>query len=247
MATEPQAGTVVSSAALAKHFDCVPFYIRKLVEQGVIERRSDGRFDQDACRPKYFAHLREERQRSPKSAADTEFTAAKAELIWIRIAEKKRVLVLQSDVDELIDSVMGVILPALAGLPAHGVRRVAILRPAATSSAPCPRYAPRCPTSRSGRRTKQASQTIKHLRDSQGIGGGSCRREKLPPHYAVSHSVVGNEIKSKVRAKIGACPKKPERMRRSRQTMTRRDGRPSVLRPVQFPQQPCWQAVEAWV
>jgi len=119
MAIEPQAGTVVSSAALAKHFDCVPSYIRKLVEQGVIERRSDGRFDQDACRSKYFAHLREERQRSPKSAADTEFTAAKAELIRIRIAEKKRVLVLQSDVDELIDRVMGVILPALAGLPAR--------------------------------------------------------------------------------------------------------------------------------
>jgi hypothetical protein len=72
IATEPQAGAVVSSAALAKHFDCVPSYIRKLVEQGVIERRSDGRFDQDACRSKYLAHLREERQRSPKSAADTE-------------------------------------------------------------------------------------------------------------------------------------------------------------------------------
>jgi hypothetical protein len=40
-------------------------------------------------------------------------------LIRIRIAEKKRELVLQSDVDELIDSVMGVILPALAGLPAR--------------------------------------------------------------------------------------------------------------------------------
>ena len=31
-----------------------------------------------------------ERRQSAKSAADTEFTAAKAELIWLRIAEKKR-------------------------------------------------------------------------------------------------------------------------------------------------------------
>jgi hypothetical protein len=42
-----KADALVSSAALARHFDCVPAYIRKLVEQGVIERRGDGRFDMD--------------------------------------------------------------------------------------------------------------------------------------------------------------------------------------------------------
>ena len=52
-------------------------YITKLVEQGVIERRADGRFDQDQCRAKYIAHLRAEHQRSPRSAADAEFTSAR--------------------------------------------------------------------------------------------------------------------------------------------------------------------------
>ena len=47
----------------------------------MIERRADGRFDQDQCRAKYIAHLRAERQRSPRSAADAEFTSAKSELI----------------------------------------------------------------------------------------------------------------------------------------------------------------------
>jgi hypothetical protein len=68
-------------------------YITKLVEQGVIERRADGRFDQDQCRAKYIAHLRAEHKRSPRAAADAEFTAAKAELIRIRILEKKKALI----------------------------------------------------------------------------------------------------------------------------------------------------------
>jgi hypothetical protein len=42
-----EAPALVSSAPLAKYSDCVPAYIRKLVEQGVIERRGDGRFDMD--------------------------------------------------------------------------------------------------------------------------------------------------------------------------------------------------------
>jgi hypothetical protein len=62
----------------------VAAYVRKLVERGVIEKKSNGRYDLDACRSKYLAHLRAERKLSPKGAADTEFTAAKAELIRIR-------------------------------------------------------------------------------------------------------------------------------------------------------------------
>ena len=114
---KPDGPALVSSAALGKHFDCAPAYIRKLVEQGVIEKKSDGRYDLDACRSKYLTHLRAERKLSPKGAADTEFTAAKAELI--RIMEKKRELVLQSDVDELIDGIAGVLLSALSMMPAQ--------------------------------------------------------------------------------------------------------------------------------
>lgn len=116
---KPDGPTLVSSAALGKHFDCAPAYIRKLVEQGVIEKKSDGRYDLDQCRSKYLAHLRAERKLSPKGAADTEFTAAKAELIRIRVMEKKRELVKQSDVDELIDGIAGVLLSTLSMMPAQ--------------------------------------------------------------------------------------------------------------------------------
>jgi hypothetical protein len=79
------ARVLVTAGALAAHLSCVRSYIAKLVDQGILERRSDGRFDQDQCRAKYIAHLKEERKRSRRLAADAEFTSAKAELIGIGI------------------------------------------------------------------------------------------------------------------------------------------------------------------
>jgi hypothetical protein len=87
--------------------------------QGVIERRSDGLFDQDQSRLKYFDHLRSEHRRSPRAAADAEFAKAKTELLQIRIEEKKRTLVRQDEVNELIDGLCGVTLTALSSMPAR--------------------------------------------------------------------------------------------------------------------------------
>jgi hypothetical protein len=103
--------------------------IAKLVEQGVIERRADGRFDQDQCRAKYIAHLRAERQRSPRSAADAEFTSAKAELIRIRILEKKKVLIVAEEAYAQMDQLVGMFLSGLSGFGARiGGRDLAVRR-----------------------------------------------------------------------------------------------------------------------
>jgi len=81
----------------------------------VIERRADGLFDHS--RLKYLAHLRAEHRRSPRAAADAELASAKAALLRIRIEEKQRTLVRQTEVDELIDQIAGVTLTALSSLP----------------------------------------------------------------------------------------------------------------------------------
>ena len=81
---------LVSASALATHLSCVRSYVKKLVDQGVIERRDNGTFDQDQCRSKYIAHLRAERQRSPRSAADAEHAAAKAALLRLRVTEMQK-------------------------------------------------------------------------------------------------------------------------------------------------------------
>jgi hypothetical protein len=48
----------VSAIALATHFGCAHQYIHQLVQQAVIEKGFDGKFDQDQSRLKYIHHLR---------------------------------------------------------------------------------------------------------------------------------------------------------------------------------------------
>jgi hypothetical protein len=76
-------------------------------------------FDQDQSRLRYFDHLRSEYRRSPRTQADADYVKVKTELLQTRLMEKRRELVLQSEVDELIDSIAGVTLTALSGLPAR--------------------------------------------------------------------------------------------------------------------------------
>ena len=109
----------MSSAALAAHLSCVPSYIRKLVEQGVIERRGDGRFDQDQCRLKYLAHLREARKVSPRGAVDTAFTAAKTALVQLRVAERAGKLIPGEQHDARCEEIAGTFLAALSSMPAQ--------------------------------------------------------------------------------------------------------------------------------
>ena len=80
--------------------------------------RGDG-FPLDQSRVAYLRYLRRERQQSPRSEADDAHVAAKTEMLQLRLMEKRKELVRQSDVDELIDQIAGVTLTALSSLPAR--------------------------------------------------------------------------------------------------------------------------------
>jgi hypothetical protein len=108
----------VSVSALAQHFDCSRTYIGKLEAEGVIQRQGDG-FPLDQSRVAYLRYLRRERRQSPRSEADADHVKVKTEMLQLRLAEKKRELVRQSDVDALIDGIVGVTLTALSSLPAR--------------------------------------------------------------------------------------------------------------------------------
>ncbi len=60
------AAVLVTGYELTRHFSCSRQNVELLATQGVIERRSERKFDQDVCRLKYPAHLRSERARSPR-------------------------------------------------------------------------------------------------------------------------------------------------------------------------------------
>jgi hypothetical protein len=101
------AAVLVSGYDLARHFGCSGQTVDLLAQQGVIERRSDGKFDQDVSRLKYLTHLRSEHRRSPRAAADAKHALAKAALVRIRIEKKQRELVRRDEVDALIDGIAG--------------------------------------------------------------------------------------------------------------------------------------------
>jgi hypothetical protein len=113
------APVLVSGVKLATHFGCVRQHIDQLTQQGVIERRPDGLFDQDQSRLRYLNHLRAEHKRSARSEVDAAHVAVKTELLQVRLMEKRRELVRQTDVDALIDQIAGITLTALSSLPAR--------------------------------------------------------------------------------------------------------------------------------
>ena len=72
--------------------------------------------------------MRRERQRSPRSEADAAHVAAKTEMLQLRLMEKKRELVRQTDVDELIDQIAGITLTHLSGMAARCSRDMVVRR-----------------------------------------------------------------------------------------------------------------------
>lgn len=109
---------LVSATALGAHLGMTRQSVAKLTLEGIIERRGDG-YDRDACRLRYIAHIREERRRSPRAAADAEFALAKAELVRMRIAEKKRELIPQEEAFGQMEQLVGLFLTGLSGFAAR--------------------------------------------------------------------------------------------------------------------------------
>ena len=98
---------LVSGNRLATHFGVSRQHVERFTAEDVIERRADGLFDQNVSRVKYMTHLRAEHRRSPRAAADAEFALAKAELVRIRIAEKKRELIPQEEAFGQMEELVG--------------------------------------------------------------------------------------------------------------------------------------------
>jgi hypothetical protein len=119
MTKAPDDGPQPASAVKMAHHLCFErAYLTTLVSQGVLKQRPDRKFDLDANRRAYIEFLREARKRSPKSEADSAFTQAKAELLQIRIAERKKELMLASECYEMQDEMFGLFMTALSSLPA---------------------------------------------------------------------------------------------------------------------------------
>jgi len=114
-------GNTVIATELAKHLDLSRQRVQQLVDEHVIARLSNGRIDQDDCRVRYLRWLRDPERRSARTQAVADFVKAKTEILQLKLAEKRGELVRQSDVDALIDELVGVTLTAMSSMPARCV------------------------------------------------------------------------------------------------------------------------------
>jgi hypothetical protein len=108
---------VVTANSLATHLGMTRQNVARLTAEAVIEQRSDGYYDQTASRLRYIKHLRAEHRRSPRSEADAEYTAAKAALLRIRIAEQKSLIPLEAI--STTDEVIGLMLTHMSDMAAR--------------------------------------------------------------------------------------------------------------------------------
>jgi hypothetical protein len=84
----------------------------------VVRRTTDG-YPLDEARVSYIRFLRRNRKRTPRHDVDAEYTQAKTEFLQLKLAEKRGELVRQSDVDALIDQLLGITLTAMSSMPAR--------------------------------------------------------------------------------------------------------------------------------
>jgi hypothetical protein len=125
----PSKPATVTATQLGEHLGLTRQRIGALADtEHVIERLPNGRFNQDDCRLRYLRWLRDPARRAAKSAAASEFTAAKTELIRMRIAEKQRTLIPIDDAIATTDAIVGIMLTKLSGMSARVSRDLTIRR-----------------------------------------------------------------------------------------------------------------------
>ena len=111
------ADDVVTANSLATHLGMTRQNVARLTAEAVIEQRSDGCYDQTASRLRYIKHLRDEHRRSPRSEADAAHVALKAEMLQLRLLEKRKQLVPRDAHEAMIDQMAGLVLTKLGGWP----------------------------------------------------------------------------------------------------------------------------------
>lgn len=116
-------GTANATAA-GCHLDLTYQRILQLVEENVLQKLPNGRFDLDDCRVRYIRWLRDPERRSAKSKVDQEFTKAKTELIAIRVREKKRELIETEEAVEAMEKLIATVLLAMSGMAPRIARLV---------------------------------------------------------------------------------------------------------------------------
>ena len=110
---------IVTITSLARHLGCSRQNITHLTDQGIIQRRSDGHYDQSTCRLQYIAHLRTEYRKSPRAASEQELQKARTKLYQIKVQKAEGLLMATSECAEFMEDLMGLVISTVEGWPAR--------------------------------------------------------------------------------------------------------------------------------
>jgi hypothetical protein len=119
---------IVSATKLADHLAMSRTYLDRLVSEGVIKRRDDGRFDLDRCRVDYLRHLRQAKRASVNGEARAQYDKAKARLTELRVAKLEGSLMEVDDALDATDQMVGLFLTGIGELGARCFPRDIALR-----------------------------------------------------------------------------------------------------------------------
>jgi len=118
--------TVVTATGLAKHLDLSRQRVMQLVDEGVIARLADGRFDQDVCRIRYIRFVREEGRRANTSEETRRLIDAKARSVEIANLKREGELAPVAEAIEFVNECLGGFKSDMDGFAASVTRDVTL-------------------------------------------------------------------------------------------------------------------------
>lgn len=126
-AAPPQAGmiTIVQAARLLMISD---ERVRQLVKAGYIPKAARNTYPLVGVVQGYIRSLKDEQKGATKIVAENKVRDARAEVLQMQIAERKRELVPIEDAAATLDKVMATVVAELTGLPARVTRDVPMRR-----------------------------------------------------------------------------------------------------------------------
>src|SRR6266536_5706503 len=118
----------VSASDVARHLDVSPQRVGNMVNEGILKRATNGRFDLHRCRIASIRWLRAAPQRQPKAPAAARVQEARARQIELRLAQEERELIDIRSVEETIDAIVATFNAELIGVPAASTRDLEVRR-----------------------------------------------------------------------------------------------------------------------
>jgi hypothetical protein len=117
-----------TASEVARHLDVSAQRVGVMVNEGILKRSADGRFDLDACRVAYIRWLRAAPQRHARSGASTRAQELKVQKLELDLAREHGRLIEIEEVEAAVQDILSTYVAELRGVPAAATRDIELRR-----------------------------------------------------------------------------------------------------------------------